>query len=324
MTKRHALNLRLRRQGCPGFTLIELLVVISIISLLVALLLPVLKSAREAGLNATCGSNLRQLGIAYNTYMTDNKGWNTDSRASFDTSTSPFTWQLSSTTVGNRGRQYSNKLVAYGYVSGFDPSNWNPAVATASRDLGLRIFSCPSEQRLDNFPLSYVENSGNVANYNVNQYFGVGGTGSLATPQAIPEGTLTAYAVMSRIEMFLTPSKTFYLIEKNNGGMANDTTIFRVLNQNATGWGLTVATPASAILSNVVNNPAFLHNGNKTKNVLVSDGHTESVDAAGLLTPGSTPVGTTDYARWYSAGRNNSAVSVYAFVGATGIWVRRQ
>jgi prepilin-type N-terminal cleavage/methylation domain-containing protein len=51
-----------------GFTLIELLVVISIIALLVALLLPVLASARDAGRSIKCLSNLRQQGIAFAGY----------------------------------------------------------------------------------------------------------------------------------------------------------------------------------------------------------------------------------------------------------------
>ncbi|MEM7576050.1 MAG: prepilin-type N-terminal cleavage/methylation domain-containing protein [Planctomycetota bacterium] len=54
-----------------GFTLIELLVVISIISILVALLLPALSAARAAGQSAKCLSNLRQLGIAALGYEVD-------------------------------------------------------------------------------------------------------------------------------------------------------------------------------------------------------------------------------------------------------------
>lgn len=54
-----------------GFTLIELLVVISIIALLVSILLPALGAAREAGMQASCLSNMSQLTKAVFMYQTD-------------------------------------------------------------------------------------------------------------------------------------------------------------------------------------------------------------------------------------------------------------
>ncbi len=54
-----------------AFSLVELLVVVSIIALLVGILLPSLRGARAQARAVVCAGNLRQLGLAFSSYATD-------------------------------------------------------------------------------------------------------------------------------------------------------------------------------------------------------------------------------------------------------------
>jgi prepilin-type N-terminal cleavage/methylation domain-containing protein/prepilin-type processing-associated H-X9-DG protein len=63
--------MRIQSKHSSGFTLIELLVVIAIISILAAILFPVFAKAREKARQATCESNLKQIGLAMLQYTQD-------------------------------------------------------------------------------------------------------------------------------------------------------------------------------------------------------------------------------------------------------------
>jgi prepilin-type N-terminal cleavage/methylation domain-containing protein/prepilin-type processing-associated H-X9-DG protein len=61
-------------RGRTAFTLIELLVVISIIALLISILIPALRAARELASGSVCLSNQKSLALAWYQYQVDNDG----------------------------------------------------------------------------------------------------------------------------------------------------------------------------------------------------------------------------------------------------------
>ena len=110
-----------------GFSLIELLVVISIIALLISILLPSLKQARQAAIQVNCLSKLRQLGASVHVYGQDWKQhlpvgmWDRDGDGFYETEAFehgliPYTawnaevWECPGFRVqnfaGNRGRRF--------------------------------------------------------------------------------------------------------------------------------------------------------------------------------------------------------------------------
>ena len=140
-----------------AFTLVELLVVIAIIGILVALLLPAVQAAREAGRRSSCSNNLRQIGLAVHNYM-DVLG-----------ELPPAGCYV----VGSTGASWSAQARILPYIEQADIQNsinFNLPYSAQGNVTQVRVptYQCPSEIRkmpradgaLIHYPLSYGFNCG--------------------------------------------------------------------------------------------------------------------------------------------------------------------
>jgi prepilin-type N-terminal cleavage/methylation domain-containing protein/prepilin-type processing-associated H-X9-DG protein len=79
-----------RSRGSGGWTLVELLVVVSILAVLAGILFPVFARARERATRTACASNLRQMGLAMQLYVSDWDGMLPS--ISHDITEDPYSW----------------------------------------------------------------------------------------------------------------------------------------------------------------------------------------------------------------------------------------
>lgn len=97
--------------------------VISIIALLIALLLPAIKRARENARRAMCGANLHSLGLATFSYAQDNEGhvppmWSHDDRMFWPSHTQMVYWEGGWPVMGGQRATFTVAPLAYeGYVA---------------------------------------------------------------------------------------------------------------------------------------------------------------------------------------------------------------
>jgi len=145
----------------PGFTLIELLVVIGIIGMLIAILLPSLRRARQQAQVITCANNLRQISFAFNMYLIDSKNmcfWR-----GADINTEGMDWYV----YGGKETGNTN-LGQSGLFNKYVPRPLNKYV-----NRNLAVFRCPSDDSAapwaDVFSSCY-DWVGTSYNFNANGY----------------------------------------------------------------------------------------------------------------------------------------------------------
>lgn len=86
----------MKRYCTPAFTLIELLVVIAIIAVLMGILMPSLKRAREQARGMSCLSNHKNLALAYTMYAQENNGSICSGVPSYRSEEQQYNWKVPS------------------------------------------------------------------------------------------------------------------------------------------------------------------------------------------------------------------------------------
>jgi prepilin-type N-terminal cleavage/methylation domain-containing protein/prepilin-type processing-associated H-X9-DG protein len=163
-----------------AFNLIELLVVIAIIGLLVALALPAIQMAREAGRRATCMNNLLQLTVAANSHHATKGRFPTGGRVSTDLGGRPA-----------NGTNWIIELLPYFEQDNlynqwnYDDNRYNVAgKEKATQAQIIEVLICPS----DPLPQPVVEHTGALTPAWCRGWYGMSSYGGNAGYQSIGLG----------------------------------------------------------------------------------------------------------------------------------------
>lgn len=247
-----------------GFSLIELLVVISIISLLIALLLPALGTARATADTLSCLAKLKDLGFANTQYATDNNSalplaaYDPDGAGAF----AQVSWPMNTRTSGASLSLDLSNLPNNSYYDYLPLDAIRNSFGVASLGDPFGPFMCPTYLR-DGIRPNRQTNSDNVlqVSYSYNMYVG-------ASITAVPSGW---YRTPVKLEAIVKASEKACMVD---GVYRNTTRIQYAADSTFTAPGLAAA-----------NSPMDRHIG-KNNNLLYFDGHAATRTGATIYNGG--------------------------------------
>lgn len=190
-----------------GFTLVELLVVISIVSLLVAILLPTLASARESSRAIRCSANLQQIGIAITNYSYDYRDYLPPVR---DIALDDTTWDWALRTYLNIRNASSDPATIGYYCQSEDIPPTNPQIARATRSYGY------------NSGIGTLTSNGKYSR-TFSEFTRAAKTSRLLLAGDMGISTMNNHAVGRRFNSNLTPYKTDEIYRYNNSNNVVET-----------------------------------------------------------------------------------------------------
>lgn len=260
---------QLRCSASAGFTLIELLVVISIISLLIALLLPALGAARNSARRVQCTSQLRTIGQLLGMYTADHKGYAPD----YSVVRSGNGWARLPIANGNRSSTgYASKLAYLGYLP---MGSWDGTgtPTTLNSSAMYKIVTCPDEPGMSKTTFQQY-----VLSYR----------GNHEAMGMFPFGASSGFYTNScRIDSIAKASSFFLLLESNAGFATTDAYIPRPVNSRLDWYDTRNHVDAYRTIETAANQfGMFAHN--KTGNELFADYHVKTLGPSGVASTTDT------------------------------------
>jgi prepilin-type N-terminal cleavage/methylation domain-containing protein/prepilin-type processing-associated H-X9-DG protein len=217
-----------------GFTLIELLVVIAIIALLLSVLVPGLKKAKDHARDVICKSNLHQWGILFQMYLNDNKG-KFMPEVDEDFLTGKYSWAVTLQPYHNtpeiRFCPVANRTAAEGAPGPFGPSELYPKAAwdvTPEINAGQLLMLHDSLYKTGSYGINWWVNSSEkpVAPYDKNNKWGKIEKNSAAIPVFMDSGFILARPLASNEPP--DEDGQFAFIDKNGKPLAQNNEMRRV------------------------------------------------------------------------------------------------
>lgn len=191
-----------------GFTLIELLVVIAIIALLLAILMPSLRKAKEIAASLVCLSDQKQLGLAFTLFAQDNDDQIVDAKPTI-------TGYYSNPEVDG-GKRYPTFVAA---PTDIEAESLEGKIEALRRG-GLwpyleshEVFNCPFDKRWKK-PFKDTNKLGGFRSYSMGGVF----SRELKTSwwQAGNAGTGEEKYVVNKYSKIISPSEKFVFLEEND------------------------------------------------------------------------------------------------------------
>lgn len=171
-----------------AFTLIELLVVIAIIAVLASFLLPALTRAKNKAQRVACLSNLRQLGISWCMYFTDNNGLLVESYPV----NNPNQWVQGDVTFGTANAVKQDNIIN-GKLYSYNPN--------------VNLYRCPADKN------NYLGKPA-ARSFSMNSF--MGGRTSPDAPQTAIPGTANAYVpFFAKDSQLRLPSTLWVMIDED-------------------------------------------------------------------------------------------------------------